>query len=72
MEFVKRKKVRVNNVRMLIIDEADSIIDLGFFPELERIAKMRELPQEERQTVLVTTSVTPEILDTAKSERNYQ
>ena len=72
MEFEKRKKVRVNNVRMLIIDEADSIIDLGFFPELERIEKMRELSQEERQTVLVTTSVTPEILDTAKSERNYQ
>lgn len=41
-DFVRRGMVKLNNVSILVLDEADRMLDMGFQPAIERIAK--ELP----------------------------
>jgi len=37
-DFLKRKLVRLDNVKMLVLDEVDRMLDMGFHPAIARIA----------------------------------
>jgi ATP-dependent RNA helicase RhlE len=57
-DLVERRLVRLDNVRILILDEADRMLDMGFKPQVERI--VRRLPRE-RQTMLFSATLDGEV-----------
>lgn len=56
--------VDLSHVEYLILDEADRMLDMGFFPDVKRIVK--QLPAK-RQTLLFSATIPNEIADLAES-----
>src|SRR5437879_12805910 len=58
LDLFERGKVLLSDVRILVIDEADRMLDMGFIPDVERIVGL--LPKT-RQTLLFSATMPPEI-----------
>lgn len=68
MDHLDRDTLRLDNVKMVILDEADEMLDMGFREDIEAI--LQETP-EERQTVFFSATVAKPIMDlTKKYQRN--
>jgi ATP-dependent RNA helicase RhlE len=64
-DFLKRKLVRLSGVRILVLDEVDRMLDMGFEPAIRRIASM--LPAV-RQTLCYSATLEGAVKQVA---RNY-
>ena len=53
-DFMERKLVRLGGVRVLVLDEADRMLDMGFLPTIKRI--LSELPST-RQTLFFSATI---------------
>ena len=53
-DFLKRKLIHLRRVRMLVLDEADRMLDMGFLPSIRRILSI--LP-EDRQTLCFSATL---------------
>lgn len=62
IDHINQKNVSLNKIGIVVLDEADRMLDMGFFPQIQRIFK--ELPQE-RQTMLFSATMPPEIMKLA-------
>lgn len=61
MDFQSRGDLFLDQVEILVLDEADRMLDMGFIPQVRRI--VRSTPNKEnRQTLLFSATFTPEIL----------
>ncbi len=58
LDHFERGKLLLSGVRILVIDEADRMLDMGFIPDVERIVKL--LPPS-RQTLFFSATIMPEI-----------
>src|SRR6478672_10982327 len=58
LDHFQRGKLLLNGVEIVVIDEADRMLDMGFIPDIERICKL--LPFT-RQTLFFTATMPPEI-----------
>jgi superfamily II DNA/RNA helicase len=58
LDHFERGKVLLNDVKVLVIDEADRMLDMGFIPDVERIVGL--LPPL-RQTLFFSATMPPEI-----------
>src|SRR6266702_443790 len=58
LDLFERGKVLLSDVRILVIDEADRMLDMGFIPDVERIVGL--LPKQ-RQTLFFSATMPPEI-----------
>src|SRR5512135_1684381 len=58
LDHVESRNVMLNQVQMLILDEADRMLDMGFMPDLKRILAL--LPKQ-RQTLLFSATFSDEI-----------
>jgi ATP-dependent RNA helicase RhlE len=58
VDHLERRTAVLNEVRILVLDEADRMLDMGFKPQLDRI--MRVLPAA-RQTMLFSATLSPAI-----------
>ena len=68
--MVNTKKFEYNTIKILIIDEADKILKIGFEEELKEIIKL--IPKN-RQTLLFSATITPKVEDLITlSVKNYQ
>ena len=61
-DFLKRKLVKLEGVKMLVLDEVDRMLDMGFQPAIQRIAGM--LPTE-RQTLCYSATLEGAVKDVA-------
>src|SRR5688572_1961894 len=58
IDLFERGKILMNDVRTLVIDEADRMLDMGFIPDVERIVSL--LPKI-RQTLFFSATMAPEV-----------
>ena len=63
LDHMSRGYVRFQDVRIVVLDEADRMLDMGFLPDVRRI--LSELPRR-RQTMLFSATMPPEIVRLAK------
>jgi ATP-dependent RNA helicase DeaD len=59
LDHLARGTLSFNNVRYLVLDEADRMLDIGFRPDIERI--LRRCPTD-RQTMLLSATMPPPVL----------
>ncbi len=64
MDLFERGKILLNGCELLVIDEADRMLDMGFIPDIEFICS--KLP-ETRQTMLFSATMPPPIAKLAKT-----
>ena len=58
LDHFERGKVLLNDVKILVIDEADRMLDMGFIPDVERIVSL--LPRM-RQTLFFSATLSDDI-----------
>jgi len=58
LDLFERGKILLSDVRVLVIDEADRMLDMGFIPDVERIVGL--LPKQ-RQTLFFSATMPSEI-----------
>ena len=58
LDHFERGKLLLTGVEILVIDEADRMLDMGFIPDIERIAKLIPFT---RQTLFFSATMPPEI-----------
>jgi len=61
MDFASNGDVHLDQVEVLVIDEADRMLDMGFIPQVRRLVRLTP-PREDRQTLLFSATFTPEVL----------
>lgn len=59
IDHLERKSLSLSRVAILVLDEADHMLDMGFAPQLKRI--MEQVPKN-RQTLLFSATMPPEIV----------
>jgi ATP-dependent RNA helicase RhlE len=64
IDHLQQKTLSLSRVAVLVLDEADRMLDMGFAPQLKRI--MTEVPRE-RQTMLFSATMPPTIVAMANS-----
>ena len=64
LDLIERKDVSLARIRMLVLDEADRMLDMGFRPVVDRIVKMTAA---ERQTMLFSATLEGEVGRIAKA-----
>jgi superfamily II DNA/RNA helicase len=58
LDFFERGKLLLSGIEILVIDEADRMLDMGFIPDIEKICKMVPFT---RQTLFFSATMPPEI-----------
>ncbi|MBI5895942.1 MAG: ATP-dependent RNA helicase RhlB [Desulfobacterales bacterium] len=61
LDFKRQGDVRLDQVEVLIIDEADRMLDMGFIPDVRKIISATP-PKNKRQTLLFSATLTPEVI----------
>ncbi|MBN1493852.1 MAG: DEAD/DEAH box helicase [Candidatus Omnitrophica bacterium] len=59
IDLLEQRKARLDKVGILVLDEADRMLDMGFQPQIEKI--LRSTPKE-RQTLLFSATMPPSII----------
>ena len=62
LDHIRRKSMRLASIKVVILDEADEMLDMGFAEDLEAI--LNETPKE-RQTALFSATLPPRIAEIA-------
>jgi len=63
IDLMDQKAVSLRDVRILVLDEADRMLDMGFAPQLNRI--FESMPKENRQTMLFSATMPDTIVKIA-------
>ncbi|MYM30234.1 DEAD/DEAH box helicase [Duganella sp. CY15W] len=58
LDHIEQKNISLSQVQMLVMDEADRMLDMGFLPDLQRIINL--LPKQ-RQNLMFSATFSPEI-----------
>ena len=64
IDFIRRKVIDLSQVQILVIDEADRMLNMGFIPDVRRI--VRATPKKtDRQTMLFSATLNDQVLQLA-------
>ncbi|HVJ38707.1 MAG TPA: DEAD/DEAH box helicase [Stenotrophomonas sp.] len=64
IDHLERRSVDLSGIEVLILDEADRMLDMGFLPSIKRI--LTKLPKQNRQTLLFSATFAEPIKELAK------
>ncbi len=64
LDLIGRRVVRFDALEILVLDEADRMLDMGFLPDIRRL--LAQLPSK-RQTLLFSATMPSEIAELARS-----
>jgi ATP-dependent RNA helicase RhlB len=60
LDFQRRKYINLGMVEVLVIDEADRMLDMGFIPDVRRIIESTP-PKSRRQTLFFSATLTSDV-----------
>ncbi len=63
LDHINRKTINLHNIKILVLDEADRMLDMGFIDDVSEI--IRNCPNK-RQTLLLSATITGDIVHLAK------
>ena len=63
LDHVSRNTFHTENIKILVLDEADRMLDMGFIQDVEQIVRVIPL---KRQTLLFSATIDPDIFHLAK------
>jgi ATP-dependent RNA helicase DDX3X len=67
VDLIERGRISLANVRYLVLDEADRMLDMGFEPQIRRIVQEEDMPGvHERQTLMFSATFPRDIQVLAK------
>ena len=58
IDLINRRELQLKSIKVVVLDEADRMLDIGFRPDIEKI--LRRCPKK-RQTLLLSATMAPEI-----------
>ena len=65
LDHLERRTLKLSNIEMVVLDEADRMLDMGFAPDIKKIFKA--IPKE-RQTMLFSATIPKEIIAIAQRQ----
>lgn len=68
LDLVQRGQLNLHHVRVVVLDEADEMLDLGFLPDVERL--LSQTPKD-RQTLLFSATMPSAIVSLARSHLSH-
>ena len=63
IDHIERRSVDLSGIEILVLDEADRMLDMGFLPSIKRI--LAKLPRQNRQTMLFSATFADPIRELA-------
>jgi ATP-dependent RNA helicase RhlB len=65
LDFAGSRDVYLDRTEILVLDEADRMLDMGFIPQVRRIVRLTP-HRENRQTMFFSATFTPEVMSLAE------
>lgn len=65
LDFNQRGEVHLDMVEVMVLDEADRMLDMGFIPQVRQIIRQTP-PKSERQTLLFSATFTEDVMNLAR------
>ena len=65
LDFNQRGEVHLDMVEVMVLDEADRMLDMGFIPQVRQIIRQTP-PKSERQTLLFSATFTDDVMNLAR------
>ncbi|KAI8824033.1 Asp-Glu-Ala-Asp box polypeptide 3, Y-linked-like protein [Fimicolochytrium jonesii] len=56
VDLIERGRISLANIRYLVLDEADRMLDMGFEPQIRRIVEKEDMPAQGRQTLMFSAT----------------
>ncbi|HKK99234.1 MAG TPA: helicase-related protein, partial [Desulfotignum sp.] len=66
LDFIRQRRINLSRVEILVIDEADRMLDMGFIPDVRRLVYMTP-HKDKRQTLFFSATLTDDVLRLADS-----
>ncbi|WP_287125216.1 DEAD/DEAH box helicase [Desulfobacter sp.] len=66
LDFISKKLIDLSRVEIVVIDEADRMLDMGFIPDVRRLIYMTP-HKDKRQTLFFSATLTDDVLRLAQS-----
>jgi ATP-dependent RNA helicase RhlB len=61
IDFYNKRKIDLRGVEVLVIDEADRMLDMGFIPDVRRIVRSTP-PKDQRKTLLFSATLSDDVM----------
>ncbi|ORZ25869.1 P-loop containing nucleoside triphosphate hydrolase protein [Absidia repens] len=73
VDILERRRLSLKNIRYLVLDEADRMLDMGFEPQIRRIVQGEDMPGPTGRHTLMFSATFPESIQTLAREflNNY-
>jgi len=65
LDFHNKRKIDLRGVEVLVIDEADRMLDMGFIPDVRRIIRSTP-PKDKRRTLLFSATLSDDVMRLAR------
>ncbi|KAL2294287.1 hypothetical protein Nmel_008012 [Mimus melanotis] len=60
LDIVERGKIGLHNVKYLVLDEADRMLDMGFGADMKKLVSFPDMPQKDKRQTLMFSATFPE------------